>query len=772
MTDAKLKWIMFGSILGILAGFALGYALPEAMVAVGFIGGLFLNGLKVLIAPLIVTSIVVGITSLGSGAKVGRTTISAILYFAATTAIAVTIGLVLTLLIRPGAGVDMTGATFPQILSNYQGLSFPAILGSLIPASVPAAVLQGNYLGLAIISIILGFVLSQLGRAGKKLTDLFTDFNDLVFKLIQLVMLAMPVGLLFLIGYVVASNPGSIEPLFSGTLSYALVVLVAFAIHGFLVLPAALKILTSRSIRHTSSRLLPAFAAAFGTASSVATLPVTTDCAINRCQIDRRAGSYVLPLGSVLNVDGTAMYAIIGMLFIAQAFAVALTFPQILLLSLVAVALSFGVSAIPNSSLFIMFVMMGVGGFPTEAYGGLGILAIFDWLFDRLRTMLNIWSDTVGAAVVAETFEFKTASGSRSSRARSGQRPGRRERSADSSSSKWSDRKSRSERPSDRRSSDGRTDDHKSEDRRPIRGRRAERNDSRVAPERRGQQRTEFNPRKEPSPFQVSAAEDHPIDLDSPVTAATRRRSESRNGRPDRHSARSTENGDNRSARRESSKVSEQSASTDRERTRDIRTAAPRPERKRDLSPEPVASSVEKSSSETTSTETVSPPYMPPPPPLPVFDRKPERDKPVESESKPEPTPVAEQPKPAESVPKPPVKQPDSQPAEEQAEISFDPPKPAPTKMEPKETPFEVEDIAPAVTVVDDEIEETELEEVAAPRYGRKVHRKGVRSSGQSAPQESNADESQESDEDSAKEEAFSTASQSFGRTIKKKPRK
>ena len=729
MSDLRTKWVLLGSLAGVMAGYALGIWAPGFMLNTAFIGGLFLNGLKVIIAPLIVTSIVVAIAALGKNGKVGRSTLSAILYFAATTAIAVAIGLILVLVIRPGVGLASTGGFYPGFLSEFQSMTMEQFLESLIPSALPGAIVQGNYLGLVMVSIAFGLVLLKLGRRAKKISDLVQDFNQLVFTVIEWLMLALPIGLLFLVGQSVAGSPGTVGQLFNGMGSYALVVLGAFAIHALLVLPLALKIYTRRNLLETSGHLIPAFAAAFGSSSAVVALPVTTDCVVNRCRIDNRAGSYVLPLGSVLNVNATAAYAVIGTLFVAQIFGIALSVPQIILIALTAIALSFGVSAVPYSSLFIMFVLFGISGFPPEAYTGIGLILGFDWLLDRIRAVVNVWSDSVGAAIVAETFEFKTARKGALNRAKSSQRSTSLERPETPYRSRQDSRGSRPDRT--RTAPDG------------GRGRSSDRSDSPPKPVRGRGSRSDYAPAKERSPFAIDSVEDHPVDLESRIPARDRRP----DTRPRRNGSRTVERSDeSRTARR----PQRQSATNELNRK----------------PPEKEVAKADSADRYSPSKPTRPIYVIPPPPPLPVMGDRQTRPAEISKEIEKE-KPVVESEKISEDT--------------ASREIS------AVTVEE------EMDDIQPTPTAVDDEysepditddqseeqplksesvdegeptegVETTEDEQQKEIQFGRKSKGRTVRQEEKPEPKEEPADTKEEIN--------YKIEAQSFGRSRKKRTRK
>ncbi len=409
MSDKFKNWIFYGSIFGVIAGILTGYYLPGFILSIDFIGSLFINALKTIILPLIVTSLVVGITGLGDLKKLGRTSSSTLLYFFTTTIIAVSIGLVLMIFIKPGLGVSSAGAFIPDFLREFRESGSLDIIDKILPSNIPQAAMGGNYLGIIFISIIFSIVLTTMSRSGKIVVDFFKAINELIYKIINIILIVAPVGLFVLIGTSVARNEQSIFFIFEKLLPFSIVLMGAFLIHGLIVLPLILRIFAKQSVVSNFTHLIPALSTAFSTSSSAATLSITCDRVINHNKVDSRAGSFVLPLGSIINVDATAMYALMAVLFISQMIGIDLTAAQIMLMAFASIVVSFGISGMPFAAMFLLVILLDLGNFPPDAYAAIGLLFIVDWFFDRVRATLNVWSDAIGAAVVGETFDFKTA---------------------------------------------------------------------------------------------------------------------------------------------------------------------------------------------------------------------------------------------------------------------------------------------------------------------------------------------------------------------------
>ncbi|MCB2230544.1 cation:dicarboxylase symporter family transporter [bacterium] len=397
-------WIMVGIVLGALCG----WFLPSVMLTVDFIGTLFLNALKIIVFPLIITTIVIGITTLGDYRKLGRTTLKTVGLFAATSGIAAAAGLVLALIFGPGKGVSVGSSPLPIEVMPSQLRSFGDFLTSLIPANLIEAADGGSYIGLVVVSILVGIVLITRGARGRTLLSFFKDLRDLLTKLLSWVMFVAPLGLGVLVGTVVANHRSSLLDMAVGSAMLMLVVVIGLLFMGIIVLPLVLRIYGQRSPVDYLSNMLPALWTAFGTASSSATFPATYDCVVNRNDVDERAGSFVLPLSMSLNMNGSALYLAAAGVFVAQAAGLSLSILQIIQLFVGSVIVSMALGGVPSAALWGVIAVASIAGFPREAMAAFAALLVVDWIVDRIRTVVNVTGDGVSAAVIAETFEFKT----------------------------------------------------------------------------------------------------------------------------------------------------------------------------------------------------------------------------------------------------------------------------------------------------------------------------------------------------------------------------
>jgi len=393
---------------GIIAGGFCGWAFGEKMLAVKFLGDIFLNALRMIIVPLIICSMITGITNLGDMRKLGRTGINTILYYMATTGISVLIGMILVNLIQPGIGAKMAEMALPEIVKGREDFSFIDVLMGLIPSNLFQSMAQMQILPLIIFSLFFGGVLTTLGQRAKGVIDFFSVCNEAIMKIVHLIIYFAPVGIFGLIAGKLGSVGGG--DAFVLELSklgrYALTVIIGLLIQGLLVLPLFLLILARRNPFTYLFNMSSALTTAFSTASSSATLPLTMECVEKKNLVPQRASSFVLPLGATINMDGTALYEAVAAMFIAQSFGIQMEFGHQIIIFLSATLAAIGAAGIPEAGLVTMIIVLQSVNLPLE---GIGMILTIDWFLDRWRTTVNVWGDSVGAAVIANTKEIRKA---------------------------------------------------------------------------------------------------------------------------------------------------------------------------------------------------------------------------------------------------------------------------------------------------------------------------------------------------------------------------
>ena len=396
MKHNKLLYLMVaGIVLGIFSGWMYG----SSMLAVEWIGEMFLDALKMLVVPLIISSMIVGIAGLGDVRKVGKTGLIALIYFMLTTCIAVGIGLVMVNIIEPGVAVEMTVEQVPDRVAGKEAVSITDILKTFVSPNLVQSMAKMEILPLIMFSLVFGGVLTTLGEPGKRAIDFFDTVNTAVMKIVHLLMYFAPIGVFALIASKLGAAGGG--DLFLAELAkigkYVGTVLSALLVHGFVVLPMILYITTRRNPVTYFKNVVAALTTAFSTASSSATLPVTIECAEENNRISRKSSLFVLPLAATVNMNGTALYESVAAMFIAQMMGIQLGFGEQMIIFVTATLAGIGAAGIPEAGLVTMVMVLQSVGLPLE---GIGMLLSIDWFLDRCRTTINVWGDSIGAAVV------------------------------------------------------------------------------------------------------------------------------------------------------------------------------------------------------------------------------------------------------------------------------------------------------------------------------------------------------------------------------------
>lgn len=419
----KLHWqILIALGLAVIVGLLTGKAgVPLSVVSepthqgfyevYDFIGTLFLNALKMLIVPLIVSSIITGVASTGGGRDFGRLGGKTMLYYMATSLIAILIGLTLINLTHPGiingqAGHNVLGLQpLPQdTLQNIEGKGMKDIAQifiRMVPSNVfAAATNNGQMLGLIFFALLFGYFMMLIPAKGRDLLKtLWQAVFEVMMLITELIMRFAPLGVFALLARTVSTTGfDAFRPL----LVFFFTVLAGLALHFFGVLPLILLLIARvNPLRHYSA-MVPALLTAFSTASSAATLPLTLDCVENRAGVSNRVTSFVLPLGATVNMDGTALFECTAAMFIAQAYSdqIHIGFAEQFIIVVIALLTSIGVAAIPKASLVAIVVILAAVGLPVEA---LGLILAVDRILDMCRTSVNVFSDSVGAVVIGRS---------------------------------------------------------------------------------------------------------------------------------------------------------------------------------------------------------------------------------------------------------------------------------------------------------------------------------------------------------------------------------
>ena len=383
---------------------------------VKFCGDLFLRMLFVIVIPLVVTSMICGITSLGDVRRLGKVGGWTMAYYMATGAAAVSVGILLVVLIEPGkrgTDNDTFAYTTENVLQKQQigAMDTPmqVVLGregeegkGMVPSNIFLAASETNVLALILFALVFGGVLSTLGERGKPAIDFFHSANEAVMKIVHLIILLAPVGIFGLIATKITDSGGG--GAFGDELArlgwFVLTVLLGLAIH-LVVLSLILLIFARRNPLRYLYAIARALLTAMSTASSSATLPVTMEC-VDDEGVSKRAAGFVLPLGATINMDGTALYEATAAIFIAQSIGHPLGGAALVIIFLTATLAAIGAPGIPEAGLVTLVIVLTAVELPIA---GIGTLLAIDWFLDRQRTSVNVFGDAVGAAVIDRYLE-------------------------------------------------------------------------------------------------------------------------------------------------------------------------------------------------------------------------------------------------------------------------------------------------------------------------------------------------------------------------------
>lgn len=371
-----------------------------------FFGTMFINALKMLIVPLISASIIVGVAGIGSSGDLGKLGGKTLLFYALTTFLAIVVGLVLINVFSPGI---VNGVPARELLAlNADTSDLIARVGDkgagdvveiflrMVPPNIVKAAAEGQMLGIIFFCLLFGYFMTRLDASlSEPLFKFWSAVFQVMMKITEWVMKFAPIGVFGLVARVVAKTGfDAARPL----LVFALVVMLALAIHALVTLPLLLRWVGRVSPWAALRTMFPAMLTAFSTASSSATLPVTMECVEKEAGVSNRISSFVLPLGATVNMNGTALYECMAAMFLAQAYGLDLSLTVQFSIVVIALVTSIGVAGIPSASLVAIAIILAAVGLPVEA---IAVLFVFDRILDMARTSVNVLGDASCAVIVA-----------------------------------------------------------------------------------------------------------------------------------------------------------------------------------------------------------------------------------------------------------------------------------------------------------------------------------------------------------------------------------
>ena len=396
MKNLALYWqILIAFALSVLYGLFF----SEHVHLVAWMGDIFIKALKMIIIPLIFTSIISGIANVGSGDNLGRLGFKTIAYYLSTSTAALFTGLVIVNIFKPGVGADLGFANQVEGLGVAKQ-SFGSTLMNIVPDNLFVAMVENQMLSIIFFAILMGFFITKTKEKSQKiLLGFFDSLFELIMKITLFVIRFTPYGIFGIVAKQIAEN-NDLGELFSRLGLFMLVVILALFIHAFIVLPIVLITIGRVSpIKHFNAMRTPLITA-FSTSSSNATLPLTMNAVKKNSGVSTKISSFTLPLGATVNMDGTALYELVAAMFIAQAYGIELTFTEQIIGVLTGLLASIGAAGIPMAGLVMISVVLSAMGLPLE---GVGLILAVDRLLDMFRTTVNVWSDSCGAVIIAKS---------------------------------------------------------------------------------------------------------------------------------------------------------------------------------------------------------------------------------------------------------------------------------------------------------------------------------------------------------------------------------
>ncbi|CDT66766.1 dicarboxylate/amino acid:cation symporter [Vibrio sp. 1CM2L] len=394
--------VILGMVVGILTGFAIQSLFSDSGFVNNYIvnglfevgGQIFVASLKMLVVPLVFVSLVCGTSSLKDLSTLGRMGGKTLALYIGTTAVAITLALTIGNLFQPGAGADLTAA------SSFKSADAPSlgqVIIDMFPTNPIQAMAEGKTLQVIVFAVLFGIAISAAGKPGERIAAVFSDLNEVIMKLVALLMNLAPYGVFFLMAKLFSGlGLGAIWNL----AEYFLVLAGTLLLHGLVTYSAMLKGFTGLSPITFLRKMEDAIMFAFSTASSNATIPVTMETAKNRMGVDNKVASFTVPLGATVNMDGTAIMQGVATAFIAQAYNIDLSMGDYLMVILTATLASVGTAGVPGVGLVMLAMVLNQVGLPLE---GIALIMGVDRLLDMIRTAVNITGDSAVSIIVAKS---------------------------------------------------------------------------------------------------------------------------------------------------------------------------------------------------------------------------------------------------------------------------------------------------------------------------------------------------------------------------------
>lgn len=404
MTGRKFTLALpYQILIALVLGGFFGYFFPEWTIHTNWIGDVFLRGLNMIIIPLILCSISTGVASVGTADNLGRLGAKTMGYYVLSTLVAIVTGFFFVMLIKPGVGADL-GFKIPVENISAVSDSFGQTLIKIVPSNIFDSMVQGHMLSIIFFAVIFGYFITKVGDKPRLLMmDVLNAVLDVIMKITMFVIKFTPLGIFSISAKVIAQQillGNQVSEVISRLGLYFLTVLLGLTVHGLITLPLFVKFLgRANPIKHMRNMSTPLLTA-FSTSSSNATLPLTMEAVQVEDGVSNKIASFTLPLGATINMNGTALYECVAVMFIAQAYGIDLTFGQQIIVIFTALLAAIGSAGIPMAGLVMMAVVLKAVGLPLE---GIGLILAVDRILDMFRTTINVYGDTCCAVIIAKS---------------------------------------------------------------------------------------------------------------------------------------------------------------------------------------------------------------------------------------------------------------------------------------------------------------------------------------------------------------------------------
>lgn len=384
-----LTQILIAFVIAIILGLIFG----DAIEVLKPLGDLFLRLIKFIIAPLVLSTLVVGVASIGDPKSLGRIGLKTIIYYLLTTAVAIVIGLAIAFAFSPGKGLSIDVPAENVDVNESEGIVQTFL--NIVPENPFSALTEGNILQIIFFAIFIGLAITIVGKKGEPVKQFFDSLAEVMFWITDIIMRFAPIGILGLVAPIIGEYGASVLlPL----LKVILAVAIACILHAVIVYSTSVNIFAKMNPLTFFKGIAPAAAVAFSTASSAGTLPVTIKNTQENLGVSNKISSFVLPLGATINMDGTAIYQGVAVIFIAQFYDLNLTIMQLITVVLTTVLASIGTAGVPGAGMIMLAMVLGAVGLPLE---GIALIAGIDRILDMCRTTVNIVGDASCAVAVA-----------------------------------------------------------------------------------------------------------------------------------------------------------------------------------------------------------------------------------------------------------------------------------------------------------------------------------------------------------------------------------